>query len=269
MVFLCGFQFGIENFYTIHNIDPAMHSQGLKAWWRRKEFARAVKNSQCRMLAVSRSAADSIANGIGLDRNAISVPGNPIDLNKWQPPNNPLPSKIIMIATLKNYKRVHIGIQAVKILSGTFPAARLEIVGDGPERANLEELVRSLGLQERVSFLGVRRDIPELLKVSGILWLLSEREGMPMVMLEAMASGVPVVATDKPGTNEFVRDGDNGLLVPLDDPQAVAEATSRIWLDTHLRERLRANGLIYVKQFALPNIVKQHLAHYKSITARP
>jgi len=170
------------------------------------------------------------------------------------------------VGTLYPLKRVHIGIQALKILSAAFPEITLDIAGDGPERPHLEALTRSLGIEPRVSFLGVRRDIPQLLRAAEVLWLLSEREGMPMTMLEAMASGVPVVATDKPGTNEFIRDGDNGLLVPLDDPQAVAEATSRIWRDTQLSARLRENGLTYVKQFDLPNIVNQHLEHYMRST---
>ncbi len=262
---------GLKTFYTIHG-NPAINGRGLKAWWRRREFVRAVRTSRCRLLAVSKSAARHMEDGLGLAAQSIAVQPNPIDLEKWQPPLTAIisnPFGVIMVGTLYHLKRVHIAIQVLNILSTAFPEARLEIAGDGPERANLEELVRSLGLQERVSFLGVRRDIPELLKEAGVLWLLSEREGMPMVMLEAMASGVPVVATDKPGTNEFIRDGDNGLLVPQDDHQAVAAATSRIWRDTHLRERLRANGLTYVRQFGLPNIVQQHLAHYQSFTARP
>jgi glycosyltransferase involved in cell wall biosynthesis len=258
---------GLKVFYTIHSIDPTMTSRGLRAEWRRREFANAVKVSGCRLLAVSSSAARHMEKGLGWVPHSIPVQPNPIDLGRWNPSESPQYSKVVMVGTLYPLKRVHIGIQAVKILSSTFPDLNLGIIGDGPERGHLEELARSLDLEGHISFLGVRQDVAEILPTAGVLWLLSEREGMPMAVLEAMASGVPVVATQVPGINELIQEGRNGLLVPLDDPQAVAVATGRLLQDIPLRERLKKNGLRYVDQFSLANIVRQHLDRYKSFAA--
>jgi glycosyltransferase involved in cell wall biosynthesis len=83
-----------------------------------------------------------------------------------------------------------------------------------------------------------------------------------MASLEAMASGVPLVATDVPATNELVRDGENGLLVPLDDPKAVARATERVFSDAALRRKLIAGGLETAKRFSLEKVVESHLKMY-------
>jgi glycosyltransferase involved in cell wall biosynthesis len=256
---------GLKTFYTIHGIDPAMSEPGLRAWWHRGEFRRAVKVSNCRVLAVSKSAARHMESGLGWAPHSIEVQSNPLDLQKWQSgvdSKSPESLTVIMVGTLYQLKRVNIGIEALKILGASWPGVRLVIVGDGPERRKMEELVGSLGLSDLVSFLGVRQDIPELLRTAGVMWLLSEREGMPMVLLEAMASGLPVIATDVPGINELIAPGGNGLLVPLDDPLAVAETTRRLWGDPQLAEALKTGGTTFVKQFELSAIVSQHLKRY-------
>ncbi len=210
-------KWSLKTFYTIHGSDPAMIGRGLKDWWRKREFIWAIRASRCVLMAVSKSAAHHMEKGLGLPPHSILVQPNPIDLARWKPAfssESQQRPKVIMVGTLYPIKRVHVGIQGLKMLTAAFPEAEMDIVGDGPERPRLGELARSLGLEERVSFLGVRRDLHEFLQAADVIWLLSEREGMPMVMLEAMASGVPVVAADRPGTNEFVRDGENGLLVP-------------------------------------------------------
>jgi glycosyltransferase involved in cell wall biosynthesis len=124
--------------------------------------------------------------------------------------------------------------------SSDFPLLLL-LAGDGPEREALEAKFGNV-LGDSCRFLGHREDMPDLLAATDLFVLPSLWEGCPMVILEAWAAGVPVIATDVPGTRDLIRDGENGLLVPPKDPVALAEAIERLWKDPPLREQLVTGG---------------------------
>jgi glycosyltransferase involved in cell wall biosynthesis len=119
-------------------------------------------------------------------------------------------------------------IAAFARLAADRPTSRLLLVGKGSLRPEVEQLVRAAGLDERVRFLGVRRDVPELMSAADGYLLSSAWEGMPVVLLEAAAVGLPIVATRVGGVAEVVEDGTTGFLVPPGDPAALAEAMDRI-----------------------------------------
>lgn len=104
------------------------------------------------------------------------------------------------------------------------PRARFFIAGDGPLRGEVESRIREKGIEGRFRLLGIRRDIPEIFRAIDMLALCSDREGCPNVVLEAMASGLPVVATYAGGTDQLVLDGKNGRLVPIRDTDKFTEA---------------------------------------------
>jgi glycosyltransferase involved in cell wall biosynthesis len=254
----------LKTFYTFHGMQYTSNHNNWICEWRNKQFSKAVAQSHCSLLAVSKGTASNAEKGLGLLPNTIAVQPNPIDMEQWRPsinPKNRIAKSVIMVGTLYPLKKVKTGILALKELRHSLDL-KLIIAGDGPERGELENLTKSLGLEDRVEFLGVRKDIPALLNVSGAMWLLSEREGMPMAVLEAMASGLPVIATNVPGTNELIVDGVNGLLVPPDSPQVVADVTISLWQDQDLRNRLIDGGLNTVRRFSLDEVVMQHLARY-------
>ena len=114
----------------------------------------------------------------------------------------------------------------------------LLLVGDGPLRPELEAQVKALGLKQRVCFLGVRTDIPEILAAADVFVLSSRWEGNPLSVMEAMAAGKPVVATAVGGVPELVEDGVSGILVPPQSPEALAEAMIRLAQDPALRQRM-------------------------------
>ena len=116
------------------------------------------------------------------------------------------------------------------------------IAGDGPQRRQLENLAAELGLAERVRFLGWRTDAVEILGALDIFCMSSRWEGCPMVLLEAMAMRRPVVATDIGGVREIVVDGETGLLVALDEPEALADAIVRLLGADAERERFGQAG---------------------------
>ena len=125
---------------------------------------------------------------------------------------------------------------AVKMLCPEYPGLRLLLVGDGDMRKEFENLSRKLEIQEKVIFLGSRDDIPEILAISEIFVLSSLWEGISLALIEAMAAGKPIVATDIPGNRELIRHGENGLLVTKEDSEALAYALKGL-LDNPSRAR--------------------------------
>lgn len=116
------------------------------------------------------------------------------------------------------------------------------IVGDGPMRAEVEARTKAIGLDKRVIFTGLRRDIPELMAALDIFVLSSLWEGLPRVLPQAMATGLPIVATEADGTTEAVVDGENGYLVERGQPDLLAGKVLALLADANLREKLGQNG---------------------------
>jgi len=121
---------------------------------------------------------------------------------------------VLMSGRLEEVKRIDRAIRAVSLLASAGCSCKLMIIGEGTERRALEELAKQVGLSERVLFLGRRlhRELPDLYNAADALLLTSEREGAPMVVLEALASGTPVVATAVGGVPDLIRNGENGFL---------------------------------------------------------
>ena len=128
----------------------------------------------------------------------------------------------------------------------------LLVAGDGDERAALERRSAELGLEGRVRFLGPqpRERVVELFRAADASILSSSWENFPHTVVEALAVGTPVLATAAGGVAEVVRDGENGLLVPIDDAEALAAAVGRYFADAELRERLRAAAAPSVEEYA-------------------
>ena len=140
--------------------------------------------------------------------------------------------------------------------------ASLVVIGDGPERAGLEARRDELGLGGRVRFLGAgtREDVVRLFRAADVALLTSAWENLPHTVLEALAAGTPVVATAVGGVPEVVRDGENGLLVPAGDIDAIAAALARLVGDDGLRERLAAAAASSVEALAEPRILRRIVA---------
>jgi glycosyltransferase involved in cell wall biosynthesis len=133
-------------------------------------------------------------------------------------------------------------LHAAAEISRREPGVRFLVAGDGEERDMLHQLARSLGLGGKVVFLGDRRDMPEVLAAMDVFVLSSRNEGFGRVIVEAMASGAPVVSTNVGGAAEVLGEGKAGLLVPSDAPGELAAAVMQILGDKALYDRLRDSG---------------------------
>jgi len=149
-------------------------------------------------------------------------------------------------------------IQALKSLSKlTKTNFHYLIVGNGESEQKLKKAVNELMLQDKVSFLGFRRDVPELLAASDVFILTSRREGLPKALMEAMAVGLPIIATDVRGNRDLVKSGENGYLVSLDDAEQTAIAIERLIDSEDLRRSMGEKSKELVKQYDLKNIIPQ------------
>jgi glycosyltransferase involved in cell wall biosynthesis len=133
----------------------------------------------------------------------------------------------------------------------------LVVVGGGPLEGELRSLANALELNGSVCFLGVRKDVQELLPGLDLFALSSKHEGLGLALLEAMAAGVPCVATNVEGIPEVVTDGFDGLLVPPGDPGALAEALLRLLRDPKLREKMGRRAVSSSKRFSIQRAVRR------------
>jgi len=155
---------------------------------------------------------------------------------------------------------------AVAQVQEHIPTVQLLLVGDGELRGDLEAQTRLLGLSEIVTFAGHRADIPEILATLDLFVLPSLWEGMPNAVLEAMAAGLPVVATAVGGTPEVVVDGVTGLLVTPRDPDALANAINRLLSNDDLRRKTGRAGRDRVGQhFSVHEVVRQVETLYETL----
>jgi glycosyltransferase involved in cell wall biosynthesis len=147
------------------------------------------------------------------------------------------------------------------------PDAQLLIVGDGPQRAEVEGWITSLSLEASVHLLGLRRDVPQILGATDV-FVLSSRgwEGLPLTVLEAMASGLPVVASDVGGTREAVAHQETGYLFAPGDVAALSSHVQRLASDPVLAQQMGQRGLARVKQlFTLERMATQTAYLYEQV----
>ena len=146
-----------------------------------------------------------------------------------------------------------------------YPDARLTIAGSGPEREALEQLARSLGITDAVTFAGrvENAEMPALYRKVHIALNPSLADNMPISILEALASGVPVVSTNVGGVPFLVEDGKTALLVPPRDPERMAEAVLRVLRDESLRKGMVQTGLDHARQFAWESVRGQLFSAYE------
>jgi glycosyltransferase involved in cell wall biosynthesis len=177
----------------------------------------------------------------GLDTTEVRSDLNPLEARRRL--NIPEGSPVLGYAgRLAPIKRLDVFLAAAREITHRMPEARFVIVGDGSERAPLEEMARAVGLQERVLFLGHRDDIYDVLRALDVFVLCSDHEGLPIVLLEALYLGIPVVARGVGGVSEVIQDGISGILVDSADPRVLADACVLLLEDDKLRKRLAQAG---------------------------
>jgi glycosyltransferase involved in cell wall biosynthesis len=196
---------------------------------------RLVARVSDRMVAVSRAVGDHAVR-LGCRPDSVRVIPNGVDLDRFHPTvvastDEPPRRRIGLIGRLIANKGPQYIVEAAPLILDRHPDVEFVVVGDGPLRGPLEARVAEQGFGPAFSFLGARSDVADILRTCSLAVRPSLSEGLPLAILEAMASGLPVVATPVGGTPEIVLDGQTGYLIPPRSPEALAAAINRLLAD--------------------------------------
>jgi glycosyltransferase involved in cell wall biosynthesis len=201
----------------------------------------------------SRGIAESLTEVLGIKPEKCVVVYNRIDTELFSSSLAPAEAKrrigvdpehqvVSIVARLRPEKNHGLFLRAASLLLAHRPATRFAIVGDGECRSALEELAASMGIADRVLFLGSRTDVADLLAGTDMSVLTSDYEGLPNALIESMCMGVPIVATNYAGVEEVVTDGRGGFVVPRGDAAALGERVGRLLDQAALRHAMGRCG---------------------------
>jgi len=226
--------------------------------------------------AVSPAIAQELVS-LGLHRERVTVIPNGIDVTAFdatpiarhEPAQGEARQVVGIVARLDLQKGFDYLLRAVASLRGSFPALRLLIVGEGPDREAIEQMVRRYDLGEVVTMAGQQTDMPAAYASMDIFVLPSLNEGLPMTLLEAMAAGKPIIATRVGAIATVIADQETGLLIAPADGAGLTHALRQLLADSGLRRRLGRNGRAKVAQnFTAGAMVQKYRDVYKQVLAR-
>ncbi|NOZ28443.1 MAG: glycosyltransferase family 4 protein [Chloroflexi bacterium] len=208
------------------------------------------------LVTITRANAELLRR-LGLPRPVVVYPGT--DPTRFRPPPSPPESPFVLLTVgrLVPRKGIDMVLRVLPALLAEFPGLRYRVAGDGPDRPRLERIARDLGVAHAVEFLGRVPDerLPDLYRSAHVFVMpareereAASMEGFGIVYLEASASGLPVVAGRSGGAVEAVREGETGLLVPPDDPEALTRTLRDLLGDAALRRRMGQAGRRWVEE---------------------
>lgn len=172
---------------------------------------------------------------------------------------------LIHISNFRKVKRVHDVVKSFALIVKQVKA-KLLLVGDGPEFCTIVQLVKQLGIEDRVLFLGKQDNVAELLAMSDLMLLLSEKESFGLVLLEAMACGVPCIGTRTGGIPEVIQHGETGYMCEIGDTEGIAQQALSLLQDDALHRKMAQRSMQVVnEQFSSEEIVSQYEAIYYDI----
>jgi glycosyltransferase involved in cell wall biosynthesis len=240
-------------------------------------FYRLTSHLVSGFIAVSDQVANSMVEVIGPIQDKITVICNGVDTRRYgQAVDRTLVRSqlgleantrlIAIVATLREAKGHRYMIEAMASIVPRHPDLHVLFIGDGELREELQARVKRLDLCNHVHFLGNRHDVPELLAASDFFVLPSVREGLSMALLEAMATGLPIVATEVSGTGQVIIPNKTGILVPPGDVQRLAQAIEQLIADPIQTRAMGAAAKQRVEAgFSAQKQVDEHLALYRRL----
>ena len=243
------------------------------AWQRWGRFGRRI-GGRCRLADAVVSISQAVTGELreaGYDMakvhpipNGVPVPDRPWQRRpEWR--NAP---RAVSVGRLSREKGHDVLIRSWPAVRGAFPGARLTLVGEGPERPALEGIVSRLGLTDSVSLPGPTADPSDALRAADLFVLPSREEGMSVALLEAMALGVPLVATSIPGNRRLIQDCKHGRLAPPDDPAALARSVVDQWTHFDRAFQMGRSARRRVEHdFSITAVARKHLELFRKMAA--
>jgi glycosyltransferase involved in cell wall biosynthesis len=246
----------------VRRVIHTRHSQGTSLSKRQAFLVRLASLGNDRFVCISHDSA-RLTMRQGIARRRVAVLHNGIDLDRFAFRGPDPAGPAVLVARLAPEKDIATLLHAAALVVGQRLDFRLEIAGDGVCRPQLEALAVQLGLTAHIRFLGAVRDVPALLSRARLFVLSSVTEGISLTLLEAMARGLPVIATRVGGNPEVVADGETGLLVSPREPGALANAVLGLWAQADACTRMGLAGRQRVEQhFDVRRMVADYEALY-------
>jgi glycosyltransferase involved in cell wall biosynthesis len=257
-------------------IISSERTMGQEGWFRRR-INQATAFLCDQIVCVSEAVARYAESRIGLPTNKVTVIPNGIDLDDFRhvPTRSQtrkmlgLPTDVLVVGSVgrpRPVKGFHLLLQAYIAIEKRFPDSRLVLVGNGPDEERLKGMAVATGLQHKIIFLNDRQDIPSVLQAFDLFVLPSIWEGMPNVLLEAMAASLPILATQVGGVAELLQPNQAGILVPPGDLHALTEAMAFLLANPELRKDLGNHARAWVETaYEIRNSVDKVESLYMSL----
>lgn len=215
-------------------------------------------------VALSPEVRSSVVSFYGLPKERVPVVYNGVDLSRCLPKESYSAGetfRILHIGRFNEQKNHGLLLRVFQRLSQEIPGLSLELIGEGELRQEVECRTKELGIRDRVTFLGSRSNVYPYLQKADLFLLPSKYEGIPMTIIEAMGTGLPIVATAVGGVPDMLKNGEDGLTV-LCEEEAVVNACASLILDEALREKLGRAARNHAVRFSAETMGKQYLELY-------
>lgn len=209
-----------------------------------------------------------LVNGIGVDMEKFYPP---TDLEKKQLREQYGYTEddfiLIYVGELNHNKHQDLLINAMAEFTKTDPQAKLLLIGKGDYRDQYAAQIQELGLDGHIELLGYRTDVPDLMKLADVAVSASRREGLPVNVMEGMATGLPMVVTDCRGNRDLVKDSQNGFVVGIENPHDFAVKLELLYQSADLRKQFSETGLRMIQKYSQENIMQKMDAIYQTMGA--
>ena len=249
---------------TRHLAKPPRANPGTRWKYGRADAVIAVSNAAAEAVKASgviRRPIDVIPGGVEMDR-AISPASSEVLASFGVRANLPL---VVGVGALVPQKDPLTFVRAIAVVRRLRPAMQALWVGDGELREQVEREIARLELGDTLHLAGFRTDVDALMAAGDVFAMSSVFEGLPLVVMDAFALGVPVVATAGTGVPELVDDGTTGLLVPVGDADALGAAVARLLADRELAVALRETALVRAREYSIERTTERTLMVYERV----
>lgn len=267
----------------IKTIETCHVRESWRTSWPKSSYLpdRIVSRFIDRYIAISYANARYLSTEKKISSDKVTVVQNSCNMQRFLAAPEPAPNLreelgigkedpfVLAVARLEPQKGHEVLLEATKLLIGRWPTLRVVCIGDGVLKEQLQEKVKRLGLTDSILLLGFRPNVPQYLREADFCVLPSLYEGLPLVAIECLAANRTMVATAVDGTPEVIKHEETGLLVPSQNPSALAAAIDRLLADRSLRDRLAESGNRFVsEQFREERQVRETESVYLDLCGR-
>lgn len=210
--------------------------------------------------------AGRFVKGVGVNLDKYVVPSEN-EKQKLRQEYGFAPEDFILVypAELSYRKHQDLLIEAMVGVAKNIPNSKLLLVGDGPSEEDYRQLISERQLENHIALMGYRKDVAKLLMLSDVAVSSSRQEGLPVNVMEAMATGLPLVVSNCRGNRDLVKDGRNGYVITGDSPETYAEKIGQLYNDANVREKMKHANLTDIQHYSTESVLKEMEIIYKEL----